>query len=235
MSDKPSTKLPVAKPKRPPHHVTMTPYVIGFLLSLVFTVIPYYLVVYKSFSAHILLGWIIAFAFLQMAIQLIFFLHLGREKKPRFNLFFLTSTGGIILLVVVGSIWIMAHLSHHMSAVDVTNKVALGEAVYQVNGDQTGTCPGTGGKDHMVMLTNNEASPAHVDAHLCDTLTIMNMDAPTRHLEFGTPSKPATYAGETGQTAYPNRNLVITLTQLGTYQYHDHALGKLSGDFTVTQ
>src|SRR5438045_4058541 len=110
-----SEQEPTTKPERTPHHVTMTPYVVGFVLSLVFTLIPYYMIVHKSFSARMLLIWIISFAFLQMAIQLIFFLHLGREKKPHFNLFFLVSTGGIILVVVVGSIWIMNHLMHGMS------------------------------------------------------------------------------------------------------------------------
>jgi len=234
MSDKPH-KLPVAKPKRPPHHVTATPYIIGFLLSLVFTVVTYYLVVYKSFSAHILLGWIIAFAFLQMAIQLIFFLHLGREKKPHFNLFFLTSTGGIILLVVVGSIWIMSHLTHHMTAIQVTDKIAQGEAVHQIEGAQAGTCPATTGKDHNIMLMDNLVTPVHIDAHLCDTITFQNMDSTTRQLTFGPLGQAETYAGDAGETVYAGHNTVLTLTELGTHQFHEHTLAQMSGDFTVTK
>lgn len=230
-----SEQEPITKPEREPHHATMTPYVVGFVLSLVFTLIPYYLIVQKTFSARMLLIWIVGFAFLQMAVQLIFFLHLGREKKPHFNLFFLISTGGIILMVVVGSIWIMSHLMHGMSAMDVTNKVAISEAVHQVGGTQTGTCPGGTGTNHSIMLMDNKATPSHVDAKLCDTLTFMNHDTTTRDIMFGAdPVHHSTYAGDTGESVRPGRSEVITLTELGTHQFHDRMLNTLSGDFSVS-
>jgi cytochrome o ubiquinol oxidase subunit IV len=91
-----------------------TSYIIGFLLSLIFTLIPYYLVVYHLLEKDLLIATILGFALLQLLVQLIFFLHLGREKAPRWNLIMLTLTFGTILLVVVGSIWIMHHLNQNM-------------------------------------------------------------------------------------------------------------------------
>lgn len=215
-------------------HGTITSYVIGFVLSLVFTLIPYYLVVNKSLRGNSLLATIIGFAVAQLVIQVVFFLHLGRERKPRFNLFFLVATIGIILLVVVGSIWIMNHLHYNMSAKNITDKVVADEAVHQVDGQQVGTCPGKAGTNHMVELKNNAANPRHVNAKLCDTLTIVNLDSVTRELNFGEYEKPDTYAGETGKALRPRRNMVLTLTEPGTYKFHDHLPGGASGEFTVT-
>jgi len=215
------------------HHGTMTSYVAGFILSLLFTLIPYYLVVKKPTDKHTILATIIAFAVLQLVVQVVFFLHLGREKKPRWNLFFLTSTIGIILVVVLGSIWIMNHLHYNMMPMDVTDKVANDEMVHQINGKQTGTCPGGTGVNYKIELKNNMASPSHVDAHLCDTLTIMNMDDTERMIMFGVYGKNEMYAGEMGKTLRSGRNMVVTLTELGTHQFHDHMQQAVSGDFTV--
>jgi len=216
-----------------PTHGTLTSYITGFVLSLVFTLIPYYLVVNKSFKGNALLATIIGFAGVQLVIQVVFFLHLGREKKPRWNLLFLISTVGLIILVVGASIWIMHHLHYNMMPEDVTNKVANDEAVHQLNGLQAGTCPGGTGAIYKIELKNDIASPRHIDAHLCDTLIIMNLDDTTRDIEFGVHEKHETYAGEYGGDLRPHYNRVITLTELGAHKFHDHLEDKITGDFTV--
>lgn len=215
-------------------HVSLTPYVVGFLLSLIFTFIPYYLVVNKSLDGHILLGAILSCAVVQLIIQVVFFLHLGREKKPHFNFFFLIGTIGTIMFIVLASIWIMSHLHHNMSATDVTNKVASDEAVRQIDGDQVGTCAGVG-VNHKIELKSNSASPIHVEAKLCDTITFSNRGDATREIRFGTLEKPEAYAGEAGETIRTRRNTIFTLTELGTHKYYDPINKDLIGDFTVTR
>jgi cytochrome o ubiquinol oxidase operon protein cyoD len=217
------------------HHGTVASYVTGFVLSLVFTLIPYYLVVHKSFDKKVLSATILGFGVLQMMVQMMFFLHLGREKKPHWNLFFLASTVSIILLVVVGSLWIMSHLTHSMSAVNVTDKIVTDEAIYQVDGVQAGTCPEGTGKRYEIVFMNNVATPSHVDAHLCDTLIFMNHDSTTRQIEFGTPGEPAPYAGKNSMAAYGHHDTVVRLTELGVHKFYDQKLTQLSGDFTVTR
>ncbi|HKU18021.1 MAG TPA: cytochrome o ubiquinol oxidase subunit IV [Candidatus Saccharimonadales bacterium] len=219
--------------KAEPHHGTVVSYVVGFILSLVFTLIPYYLIVHKSFGKHALIATILVFAVLQMAVQMLFFLHLGREKKPRFNLAFLGSTVSIIMLIVVGSLWIMSHLYHGMSAINVTDKIVTDEAIYQVNGTQAGTCPGGTGKNYEIMMMDDMAIPNHVDAHVCDTLIIMNHDGTTRNIVYGTGA--GTYAGQLGPSVRKGQSVAITLTVPGTYTFHDQHLNKLSGEFTVAQ
>ncbi len=216
-----------------PHHGTMTSYVIGFILSLVFTLIPYYLIVHKTLGANERLVIILGFAVLQMMVQVIFFLHLGREKKPHFNALFLMSTVGIIFVVVGGSLWIMKNLHYNMAGMAVTDKIAADEALYQVNGKQTGTCPAGTGTNHEIMLMDNVAVPNHISAHVCDTLTFMNHDGVTHNINFGTLEKDSMYAGQSREAAYAHHDTVIRLTEQGTYNFHDHLATKITGDFTV--
>jgi cytochrome o ubiquinol oxidase operon protein cyoD len=68
------------------------------------------------FTHEFLNGAILALAIAQLFVQLIFFMHLADESGPRWKLGALISAVGIILIVVVGSIWIMNHLNYNMMA-----------------------------------------------------------------------------------------------------------------------
>jgi cytochrome o ubiquinol oxidase subunit IV len=209
-------------------------YIVGFILSLIFTAIPYYLVVTQMVTGNLLLGTILTFAVLQMLVQIIFFLHLGRNPKMYWQIGFFVATVFAILVVTVGSVIIMSHLHGNMTPKDVTNKVANSEGVHQLSGEQVGTCPGGTGETHKVVLENNTATPGHTDAKLCDTLMIINLDDAERQINFGVHDKHVSYAGETGKSIRPGRNMILTLTEPGTYRFHDHLLDEISGTFTVT-
>lgn len=111
-------------------HGTTPSYVIGFLISLAFTIIPYYLVVQKSVTGNTLLATILGFAVLQLLIQLLFFLHLGREPRPRWNLLFFISTISIVMVVIIGSLWIMHHLNYNMMSQDVETYIQNTEGIH---------------------------------------------------------------------------------------------------------
>ena len=102
-------------------------YSIGFILSLIFTIVAYHLVVAKVLSGEILLMTILVLAVAQLVVQLYFFLHLGSEQKPRWNLISLINTVGIIFLVVIGSIWIMNHLNNNMTPQQMNMKIIQDE------------------------------------------------------------------------------------------------------------
>lgn len=118
------------------HHPTIKSYVIGFFLSLVLTLVAYGLTVihvgsHHTFISHeIFIPVIIAFALSQTVVQLIFFLHLWNEENPRWNLFFLISTIGVIMLVVIGSIWIMSHLNHNMTPAQMNQHILKDEGIH---------------------------------------------------------------------------------------------------------
>lgn len=213
-------------------HGTMWSYVVGFLLSLVFTAIPYYMVVNQTVSGTALLATILGIAVLQMLVQIVFFLHLGRGPKPLYNVAFFVSTVGIILVVVGGSMWIMSHLNYNMTPVDASKYLVEKEGIYQIDGVGTGACQGVHA-NHKVTIAGGGISPAHTPAQLCDTLTFVNEDDTVRELTFGTHPQHGTYAGQAEVTVRKGRNKTITLNQAGTYQFHDHLDPKAAGSFTV--
>lgn len=98
-------------------HGVVGSYIIGYLLSILLTIWAYVLVVnfQTLFSPNILILLVSLFAIVQFIIQLTFFLHIWQEKKPFWNLLVFISTIGIILIIVVGSIWIMNHLNYNMT------------------------------------------------------------------------------------------------------------------------
>ena len=98
---------------------TLASYTIGFLLSIVLTLAAFFVVINPG-AFHVGYGAIVptilVFAIVQLFVQLIFFLHLADETGPRWKLVAFISTTVIILIVVVGSIWIMNHLNYNMMA-----------------------------------------------------------------------------------------------------------------------
>ena len=211
----------------------MRSYVTGFLLSLVFTFIPYYLVEKHTLSSTVLLDTILAFAFVQMIVQVTFFLHLGRGPKPRWNLFFFMATGVIILGVVGGSILIIDNLHYNMSPLDQTKKLIGDEAITQVDGTKTGACPAILAS-HIITIKDGKVSPSHTDAKKCDKLTFINQDSGMREIAFGAHPAHEAYAGNIDLSIGNGRNKTITLSEIGTYSFHDHLQEETAGDFTVS-
>jgi len=217
----------------PKEHRTTGSYVTGFLLSLIFTAIPYYMVVHKTVSGSALLATILLFAVLQMLIQIFFFLHLGRGPKPLYNVIFFVSTVGIILVVVLGSMFIMKNLHYNMSPESATTKLAQDEGIDQVGGEKTGACSDIG-VNHKVIIKNNIASPAHTDAKLCDTLTFINEDDRVREIAFGKHPAHEAYGGELELSVRKGYPKTITLNQTGAQLFfHDHLDPTANGGFSV--
>lgn len=216
-------------------HRTTTSYIVGFLLSLIFTAIPYYMVVNKTVTGTALLATILGFAVLQMLVQIFFFLHLGRGPKPLYNVAFFVSTVGIILVVVFGSIFIMDHLHYNMAPPkDLTTKLAQDEAIGQVGGEKTGACTDLG-ENHQVIIRAGKIYPSHVEAKLCDTLSFINEDDKSYDFFFDTKSGTKTYGGETGVSLRKSYPTTITLNQLHSNMvFRDRVDATMTGDFTVT-
>lgn len=95
-----------------PHQVIR--YSLGFIGSVVLTMVAY-LVVTQSDGLGMTVVLIIAvLAILQLIVQLVCFLHLGDEARPRWRTWAFVSISGALLLIVVGSIWIMQNLDYNM-------------------------------------------------------------------------------------------------------------------------
>lgn len=211
---------------------TTRSYITGFILSLLLTFVPYYMVVNKAAVGNSLVAVILGSAVLQMLVQILFFLHLGRGPKPFYNVVFFFATVGIVIIAVGGSLLIMNNLYRNMSPEDVTKKLAQDEGISQVGGRKTGACQGV--KDnHVVTISDSKVSPIAVQANLCDTLTFINEDNVVRLLAFGTHPKHNTYGGEEEEIVRKGYPKTITLNEAGEYNFHDHLHPTVSGHLFV--
>jgi|SRR5579859_5594901 len=108
---------------------TLTSYSVGFICSILLTLAAYFMVVNHSLSDAALVACILALAVLQLFIQLLFFLHMGKEPKPYWNLTVFIAFVGIILIVVTGSLWIMYHLNYNMTPTDMNSYMLKEEGI----------------------------------------------------------------------------------------------------------
>lgn len=90
---------------------TLHAYILGFVLSIVLTLLAFW-VTSSSFETSIILVSLVSLAVGQLLVQLILFLHLGSEPKPKWNVLAFLFALFVVTVVVGGSLWIMNHLHH---------------------------------------------------------------------------------------------------------------------------
>jgi cytochrome o ubiquinol oxidase subunit IV len=89
------------------------PYIVGLILSLALTLAAYFLV-----DGHLLtdrtalVSVVVVLAVLQALVQMMLFLHLGTEGKPHWNMLTFLFMVMVVLILVLGSLWIMYNLSY---------------------------------------------------------------------------------------------------------------------------
>lgn len=99
---------------------TRNMYIIGFASSIVLTVIAFGATALHSETHHaiphhdVIVPILLGLAVIQLFVQIIFFLHLGKESKPRLNLMAFLFMILVVVIVVFGSLWIMQNLDYNM-------------------------------------------------------------------------------------------------------------------------
>jgi cytochrome o ubiquinol oxidase operon protein cyoD len=122
-------KPPVTGASRESRHGSLESYTTGFILSLVLTLAAYFAVVNDTLSTTTLIAGIVILAIAQLFVQLIFFLHIDRERKPRHMLMVSLFTVMVLGIVVYGSIWIMDNLHYNMTPDEVTEYMMEEEGI----------------------------------------------------------------------------------------------------------
>jgi cytochrome o ubiquinol oxidase operon protein cyoD len=96
-------------------HATTKDYVIGFLLSVVLTAIPFWLVMSGAIADKSTTGLIImAFAAVQVVVHMIYFLHMNGKIEGGWNLMAALFTILLVAIILAGSAWVMFHLNYNM-------------------------------------------------------------------------------------------------------------------------
>ena len=90
-------------------------YVVGFIASVFLTVLAYLVVTGHGFDTQIIIAIIMGLAVIQLAVQLVFFLHFGQESNPRWNIAAFIFMILVVSIIVGGSLWIMNNLNYNMS------------------------------------------------------------------------------------------------------------------------
>ena len=95
-------------------HGNVKQYTIGFILSVLLTVIPFGMVMAGDFSRGLLVAVIAITAVAQVLIQLVYFLHMNSSSEQRWNVIAFVYTILTIAILLVGSVWIMNYLHFNM-------------------------------------------------------------------------------------------------------------------------
>lgn len=96
-------------------HGSLRGYITGFLLSVVLTAIPFWLVMNDVLGNSTLTAIVImAFAAVQIVVHMVYFLHMNSRSEEGWNMLGLIFTIIIVVIVLSGSLWVMYHLNTNM-------------------------------------------------------------------------------------------------------------------------
>jgi cytochrome o ubiquinol oxidase operon protein cyoD len=95
-------------------HGSLKDYSIGFILSVILTAIPFWLVMGKVLHPSLTGFVILGFAALQVVVHMVYFLHMNSKSEGGWNMMALIFTVIILFIVMAGSIWVMFHMNANM-------------------------------------------------------------------------------------------------------------------------
>jgi cytochrome o ubiquinol oxidase subunit IV len=95
---------------------TLKGYVTGFLLSVVLTAIPFWLVMTgaipdKYATTLIIMG----FAAVQIVVHMVYFLHMNARSEGGWTILALIFTIVLVVIALSGSLWVMYHMTTNMA------------------------------------------------------------------------------------------------------------------------
>ena len=101
-------------------HGSFKSYLIGFLLSVVLTAIPFWLVMGEVLPNKLATTAIIlAFALVQIVVHMVFFLHMNTRSEGGWNMLALIFTLVLVVITLAGSLWVMFHMNANMMPASV--------------------------------------------------------------------------------------------------------------------
>ena len=96
-------------------HGTFGSYMTGFVLSVILTAIPFWLVMGDVLDDMLKTSIIImALAAVQIVVHMIYFLHMNTKSEGGWTFMALAFTLTLVVITLVGSIWVMYHMDQNM-------------------------------------------------------------------------------------------------------------------------
>lgn len=96
-------------------HGTFGSYMTGFVLSVILTAIPFWLVMGNVIEDKTVTGVLImGLGLVQIIVHMIFFLHMDTKSEGGWNMMALLFTVVLVLIALSGSLWVMHNLNAYM-------------------------------------------------------------------------------------------------------------------------
>jgi cytochrome o ubiquinol oxidase operon protein cyoD len=112
-------------------HYSAKDYTIGFVLAVILTVIPFWLVMGNVLDPSMTRYVIMGFAGVQVVVHMIYFLHMNSKSEGGWNMMALILTIVLLGIILAGSIWVMHHMNANMMP-------GMGDAVMGAPGGHSG-------------------------------------------------------------------------------------------------
>jgi len=93
-------------------HGSFKTYALGLVFCLLLTGASFSLVAFRLLTGSSLWISLVLLAIFQAAVQLVFFLHVGQEEKPRWESLLFYFMLLVLAIIVLGSLWIMFDLDN---------------------------------------------------------------------------------------------------------------------------
>jgi cytochrome o ubiquinol oxidase subunit IV len=96
-------------------HSTFSGYMIGFVLSVILTAIPFWLVMANVIKDSLVASLVImGLAVIQIVVHMFYFLHMNTRVEGGWSMLALIFTGVVVIITVSGSVWVMYHMNANM-------------------------------------------------------------------------------------------------------------------------
>ena len=96
-------------------HGSLKEYATGFILAVILTAIPFWLVMGKVMNKSSTTGMVLlVFAAIQIVVHMVYFLHMNSKSEGGWTMLALLFTGMLVFIMMSGSLWVMYHLNHNM-------------------------------------------------------------------------------------------------------------------------
>ena len=96
-------------------HGSYRSYIIGFLLSVLLTAIPFWIVMGDvEISRNWAIGVIFGLGAIQILVHVFYFLHVDLKAEEGWQAMSMLFTVVLLVIVLVGSIWVISHLHENM-------------------------------------------------------------------------------------------------------------------------
>ena len=96
-------------------HGTFKSYMTGFVLSVILTAIPFWLVMGKVFESPVTTAAVVmALGAIQIVVHMIYFLHMDTRAEGGWSMMALIFTIVMVVIALSGSLWVMNHLNSNM-------------------------------------------------------------------------------------------------------------------------